>query len=157
LRWESITTGAQRPNLLAIRASGDFSGRGIWSIVQDGGFADITFDWKLTVRKPLVRYLSFALKPLFEANHRWAMEQGRTSLELELARGRTRTVEEMNAIAEPPGPYEFPVRQVVAGTVLSAALIAAILSEPPQASGARIVPHEMIRSLPPLQPNPERS
>jgi hypothetical protein len=125
-RWQSITSEAQRPNRLAIRASGDFEGRGIWSIVEDGRFADITFDWKLTARKPLLRYLSFALKPAFEANHRWAMEQGRHSLELELARNRATTVKEMSAIAEPPGPYEFPVRQVVTGTVLSAALIAGL-------------------------------
>jgi hypothetical protein len=130
LRWESITTEAQRPNRLAIGALGDFVGRGIWSIVQDGGFADITFDWKLTARKPLLRYLSFALRPAFEANHRWAMERGCESLELELARRRARTVEEMNAIAEPPGPYQFPVGQVVAGTVLSGAMIAATVAEP---------------------------
>jgi hypothetical protein len=54
------------------------------------------------------------------------MVQGRKSLELELARGRARTVEEMNAIAEAPGPYEFPVRPVIAGAVLSAAVIAGL-------------------------------
>jgi hypothetical protein len=130
LRWESVTTEARRPNRIAIAALGDFLGRGIWSIVQHGKSADITFDWKVTLRKPLVRYLSFAFRPLFEANHRWAMEQGRASLELELARSRARTVREMNAIAEAPGPYVFPVRQVVAGAVLSAAVLAALLSEP---------------------------
>jgi hypothetical protein len=115
LRWEAVTTEARRPNLLAIRASGDFDGRGIWSIVQDGEFADITFDWKVNIQKPLLRYLSFALKPAFEANHRWAMQQGRRSLELELARGRVHNMEEMNSIAPAPGPHQFPTRPVVAG------------------------------------------
>ena len=31
-------------------------------------------------RKPLLRYLSFLLKPFFRANHSWAMAKGRESL-----------------------------------------------------------------------------
>ena len=49
---------------------------------------DITYDWRLRAEKPLLRNLSFLLKPLFEANHRWAMAQGEESLKLELARRR---------------------------------------------------------------------
>jgi len=126
LTWEAVTTDKGPPNLLAIRALGDFEGRGIWSIVQDGEFADITFDWKLSANKPLLRCLSFALRPAFEANHRWAMEQGLQSLELELARGRAGTVEQMNSIAPAPGPHVFPMQQVVAGAALSIALIASM-------------------------------
>ena len=126
LTWEAVTVEKRPPNLLAIRALGDFEGRGIWSILQDGEFTDITFDWKLTADKPLLRYLSFALRPAFEANHRWAMEQGLRSLELELARGRARTVEEMNSIAPAPAPHVFPMRQVAAGAALSIALIASM-------------------------------
>ena len=55
---------------------------------QDGAFVDITYDWRLRAEKPLLRQLSFLLKPLFEANHRWAMAQGEESLRLELARRR---------------------------------------------------------------------
>jgi uncharacterized protein YndB with AHSA1/START domain len=126
LGWEALFTEARRPDLLEIRASGDFEGRGIWSIVEDGKFTDITFDWKVDVRKLLPRYLSPAFRPAFEANHRWAMEQGRASLELELARGRATTVEQMNSIAVAPGPHRLPMQQVWAGAGLSLVLMAAL-------------------------------
>jgi hypothetical protein len=126
LTWEAVAIEERPPNLLAIRTNGDFEGRGIWSIVPDGEYTDVTFDWKLTADKPLLRYLSFALRPAFEANHRWAMQQGLRSLELELARGRARTVEEMNSIAPAPAPHMFPMRQVAAGVALSIALIASM-------------------------------
>jgi hypothetical protein len=37
----------------------------------------------------LLRYLSFVFKPLFAANHRWAMAQGERSLRAEMARRRS--------------------------------------------------------------------
>jgi hypothetical protein len=49
---------------------------------------NITFDWKLVAEKPLLRYLSFLFKPIFSANHRWAMARGEESLKRELARKR---------------------------------------------------------------------
>ena len=85
LRWESCCIEADPPTRLAFNATGDFDGRGIWNFRQDGEFVDITFDWKLRAGKPLLRYLSFLLKPVFSANHRWAMARGRESLQRELA------------------------------------------------------------------------
>ena len=101
LRWESTVTEVSRPHRLEIRASGDFNGRGIWSLVEDGEFCDITFDWKLVAEKRLLAALSFALRPAFEANHRWAMARGEEGLRLELARSRARTPEELSAIPKP--------------------------------------------------------
>jgi hypothetical protein len=86
LRWVSCCIEADRPRRLAIRAEGDFNGRGIWTLEQDGGSVNVTFDWKLTADKPLLRYLSFLLKPIFSANHRWAMARGEEGLKRELAR-----------------------------------------------------------------------
>ena len=103
LRWESLVTAVERPNRLEIRARGDLNGRGIWSLVQNGDYCDITFDWKLSAEKPLLAALSFALKPFFEANHRWAMAQGEACLKLELARSRALTPEELNAVPLPAG------------------------------------------------------
>jgi hypothetical protein len=54
------------------------------------------------------------------------MEQGLRSLELELARGRARTVEEMNSIAPPPAPHMLPMGQLAAGAALSIALVASL-------------------------------
>ena len=93
-------------------------------IVQDADCCDVTFDWKLTANKPLLRYLSFLLRPAFEANHRWAMEQGRRSLELELARGRATSFEELIAVPSPPQANELIRFDVLAGAVLSAGIIA---------------------------------
>ncbi len=77
---------AARPSNLALRATGDFEGRGVWTLQRDGRFTNLTFDWELTAEKPLLRYLSFLLRPLFEWNHRWATEQGRIGFEEELKR-----------------------------------------------------------------------
>jgi uncharacterized protein YndB with AHSA1/START domain len=53
LRWEATTTEVVPPSRISLRARGDFDGRGIWSIVQDGHFTDTTFGWKLSAEKPL--------------------------------------------------------------------------------------------------------
>ncbi len=86
LDWESTCTEVDRPRRLAVIASGDFVGCGVWTFEQDGDCVNMIFDWRLSAEKPLLRYLSFLLKPIFSANHRWAMEKGRESLERELAR-----------------------------------------------------------------------
>jgi hypothetical protein len=127
LHWQATTREARIPNRLVVEASGDFEGRGIWSIVQDGPFTDVTFDWKLTARKRLLRYLSPVFRPVFEANHRWAMEQGEKSLELELARYRSATMEEMNTIPAPLGPKELWSRALAAGAVMAAGVIAGLV------------------------------
>jgi hypothetical protein len=126
LQWDSRTTVSNAPNLLTIEATGDFSGRGIWSIVADGDHTDITFDWKVSALKPIVQRLSFLLKPAFEANHRWAMEQGLRSLELELKRYNAVSVQEANCIPDPPPPHRLFTRQAIAGAALAIALIAGL-------------------------------
>lgn len=104
LKWESCSTEALRPRRLAIRATGDFDGRGIWTLEQDELFVNVEFDWKLRADKPLLRRFSFLLKPLFSANHRWAMQRGLESLHLELARRHATSAEERQRIPAPQGP-----------------------------------------------------
>ena len=87
-----------------MEAWGDFVGRGIWTFGQDGEWVDITYDWKIRADKPLLKYLSFLMKPLFGANHQWAMRQGEESLKLELMRRHAATPEERARIPPPPGP-----------------------------------------------------
>jgi hypothetical protein len=88
LRWESCTIDANRPHRLEIRATGDFNGRGIWTLHQKGPLVEADSDWKLTAEKPLIRYLSSLFKPLFSANHRWAMAKGEQGLTRELRNAR---------------------------------------------------------------------
>ena len=86
LQWEARTTELNKPNRIAIEAQGDLQGRGVWTFAQDGGMVDITFDWRVSITKPWMRYLSPLLKPMFAANHRWAMRKGEESLKRELSR-----------------------------------------------------------------------
>jgi len=89
LRWESVTLKAFPPHLIAIRAEGDLGGRGVWRFEQSGTFVDISFDWRVTAAKPLLRRLSFVCKPVFAANHRWAMRKGLECLKAELVHRRS--------------------------------------------------------------------
>jgi len=124
LRWESCSTESARPHRLSLRAAGDFDGRGIWTLEPDGACVNVTFDWKLTADKPLLRYLSFLLKPVFSANHRWAMARGLESLKLELTRRHAQTAEERRRIPAPPGPNKTSGVWLALGAV---ALIAVIV------------------------------
>lgn len=86
LRWQFRVTENRRPSGFSLEARGDLNGRGVWTFEQDGEWVDITYDWKISADKPILRILSPLLKPLFAANHRWAMAKGEESLKLELAR-----------------------------------------------------------------------
>lgn len=86
LRWQFRVTESRYPHGFSLDAWGDFNGRGIWTLEQDGPTVNVTYDWKIRVDKPLLRSLSFLFKPIFSANHRWAMARGEESLKIELAR-----------------------------------------------------------------------
>lgn len=90
LRWTAETVATERPHRIEIRAHGDFEGRGIWTLRQDGADTAAVYDWALRAEKPLIRALSFLLKPLFSWNHRWAMARGHIGLQAEIDR-RLRT------------------------------------------------------------------
>ena len=107
LRWRFRVIESRYPYGFTLVAEGDFEGRGIWTFEQDGGSVCVIYDWKLRADKPLLKAFSFLLKPLFSANHRWAMARGEESLKLELARRRASSAEETAAVPNPPGPT-FP-------------------------------------------------
>jgi hypothetical protein len=86
LRWEFEVVESRFPHGFTIAATGDFEGTGTWTVVQNGRLVDVTFDWRIRAEKPLLRWLSFVFKPIFEANHRWAMARGEECLVRELAR-----------------------------------------------------------------------
>lgn len=104
LYWNFVVTETHRPFGFTIKAFGDFVGEGIWTFSQSGDECDVTFSWILEVEKPLLKNFSFVLKPIFEANHKWAMKQGEKSLKLELLR---RYHANGNSIPPPPHPT-FP-------------------------------------------------
>lgn len=104
LRWQFRVTESRAPRGFTLEAWGDFVGRGVWAFEQDGDHVQITYDWKIRADKPLLRTFSFLLKPIFSANHQWAMKKGEESLLLELARRHAQTEEERSRIPPPQGP-----------------------------------------------------
>lgn len=88
LRWRFRVTESRKPFGFTLEATGDLVGRGVWTFTQDGPYADIMYDWRVRADKPILRYGSFIFKPIFAANHRWAMARGEESLKRELLRRR---------------------------------------------------------------------
>ena len=86
----------------ALTASGDLIGNGRWKFVQDGPEVVITYDWRVSASKPLLRRMTWLLRPVFAANHRWAMARGEQSLGLELRRRRAGTEAERRRVPPPP-------------------------------------------------------
>lgn len=86
LKWTAETTRADRPSGFALRATGDFDGTGVWTFTPDRSGTHIRFDWTLRAEKPILRSLSFLLKPVFSWNHRWAMAKGYENLQREVRR-----------------------------------------------------------------------
>lgn len=103
LRWQCCVSEIASDGF-TLQAEGDFVGRGIWTFAQDGAWAVVSYNWQIQATKPLLRRLSFLLKPIFAANHHWAMAQGERSLKLELARRYAATPAELAHIPTPPGP-----------------------------------------------------
>jgi hypothetical protein len=110
LRWRLRVTESRDPRGFSLEASGDLVGEGKWTFTQEGAYADIVYDWRVRADKPLLRYGSFIFKPIFAANHRWAMARGEESLKLELLRRRAHTPEERAVVPAPPPPTFTPAR-----------------------------------------------
>jgi hypothetical protein len=115
LRWQFRVTESDPPAGFTIAADGDFVGRGVWTLTQiaapeapGGPVTEVVYDWRIRAEKGVLRTFSFAMKPLFSANHHWAMARGLESIRLELARRHASgdpTV--LAAIPAPPAPT-FP-------------------------------------------------
>ncbi|MGS0686456.1 SRPBCC family protein [Nakamurella sp. GG22] len=113
LSWISVLTEPVTDEGFAFRAEGDFNGTGRWIFKQAGPEVVLAFDWRISVNKPVVRRLSWLLRPLFAANHRWAMARGLESLRLELRRRQDAGAVDPGAVDRaavdpaatiPPGP-----------------------------------------------------
>jgi len=104
LRWRFKVTETRGASGFTLVAEGDFVGTGVWTLEQQGDTVDVRYDWRIRADKPLLRYGSFAFRPIFSANHRWAMARGEESLILEMRRRHAKTEEERLAVPPPPGP-----------------------------------------------------
>ncbi len=86
LRWQARMVEDRRPHGWTIEASGDLVGRGVWRLEQRSELVAVRYDWQVAVEKPLLRPLTPILRPVYAANHRWAMARGFEGLNRELAR-----------------------------------------------------------------------
>lgn len=110
LRWRFRVTEVSETGF-AIEAFGDFVGRGVWTFealrdpdANGRPLTRVTYDWRIAAEKVLLRRLSFVMKPIFGRNHQWAMEQGRRSLLLEIARRRAVAAGDAATLAALPSP-----------------------------------------------------
>lgn len=106
LRWTMTPERPVTREGFALTAAGDLTGTGRWSFSQDGPETVITYRWQVSAGKPLLRRLGWLLKPVFSANHRWAMDRGEESLILELRRRRHAEAGVPDDI-HPPPPATF--------------------------------------------------
>ncbi|TFD55724.1 polyketide cyclase [Cryobacterium frigoriphilum] len=104
LRWTLTVTEPVTVDGFALRAQGDLNGEGRWVFTADGPETIVDYHWQVSAAKPLLRRLSWLLRPAFEANHRWAMRLGEQSLRLELRLRRAVTEQQRRRIPAPPGP-----------------------------------------------------
>ena len=102
LRWKFRVTHTDVPKGFALDAFGDFIGRGSWTFTPTDSGTAITYDWQIEAEKPLLKKLSWLMKPIFSMNHQWAMRKGLESLTLELRRRQGET-----NVPPPPKPV-FP-------------------------------------------------
>jgi Polyketide cyclase / dehydrase and lipid transport len=102
LRWTLRVTEPITDAGYALTATGDLIGAGRWTFEQDGPEVVITYDWQVSARKPLLRRLTWLMRPVFAANHRWAMARGEESLRLELRRRRAASDAERRRVPAPP-------------------------------------------------------
>ena len=112
LRWQFTVTASEPPTGFSIAARGDFVGRGTWTLREETGprgpLTTVTYDWLVLAEKGILKRLSLVMKPIFKANHRWAMARGEESLKIELARRHAHGDPTLEAaIPAPPGPT-FP-------------------------------------------------
>jgi hypothetical protein len=128
LSWELLVVESRYPSRFALEARGDFAGRGVWTITQDGPLVTAAYDWRIRAEKPLLRALSPVLKPVLAANHRWAMAQGEESLRLELARRRASTAAARAAVPPPPGPVTYAAVGLLGGAALVGGTIAVLIA-----------------------------
>lgn len=90
LRMTSEIVRLDPPREFEINASGDLSGRGIWTLTPRTDAVHVRFDWRVNADRMLLRVLTPVLRPIFRANHNYAISRAKMGLE-QFARVRAAT------------------------------------------------------------------
>lgn len=97
-------TKSLKSQMLACQFWGILNGSGNCSLKARGEIVDIFFDWKINPNLSIFYLFNFLLKPILKFDYDWAMQKGKQSLELELARRQAKTQKELQKIPKPPLP-----------------------------------------------------
>ena len=126
LSWSFRVVESRHPHGFTLEADGDLAGRGVWTFEERGAFVHVTYDWRIVAQRPLLRLLSPVARPVFAANHRWAMQRGEESLKLELQRRRAASDLERALVPAPPRPTtSSPVPLLIAVAGVAGAMLGA--------------------------------
>ena len=76
LRTTSEIVRYEPPREFEVSVVGDLTGRGVWTLSEaDDGRVHIHFDWRVIADRPLLRYLTPVLRPVFRWNHNWSVKR----------------------------------------------------------------------------------
>lgn len=82
LKTRSEIVAYAPPKQFEVEVVGDLTGRGVWTVSErEGGGTHVHFDWRVIADRPLLRYLTPVLRPLFRYNHNWSIERAIDGLE----------------------------------------------------------------------------
>lgn len=86
MHWELLVTDHEPLRRVQLQLVGDAVGHAEWRFKQKGAIAEVELEWSLRGEHPLLKKLSRFLRPAFEYNHAWSMQQGQCGLCAELKR-----------------------------------------------------------------------
>lgn len=69
------------PRSFDVEVDGDLRGHGTWTFTATDGGTHVRWDWRVYADRPLLRYLTPLLRPLFRWNHWWAVQRAMERLE----------------------------------------------------------------------------
>jgi uncharacterized protein YndB with AHSA1/START domain len=69
------------PRQFQVEVDGDLRGTGIWTLTPRDDAVHVHFDWRVHADRPLLRYPTPLLRPLFRWNHNAAIKQAMAGLE----------------------------------------------------------------------------
>jgi uncharacterized protein YndB with AHSA1/START domain len=81
LKTRSEIVRYEPPDVFEVSVVGDLTGRGVWTLTPRDGLVHVRFDWRVIADRPLLRYLTPILRPLFRWNHNWSIQRAIDGLE----------------------------------------------------------------------------
>jgi Polyketide cyclase / dehydrase and lipid transport len=81
LKMRAEMVREDRPRQFEVRVDGDLRGKGVWTFTPRNGGTRVRWDWIVFADRPLLRYLTPVLRPLFRWNHNWAVARAKEGLE----------------------------------------------------------------------------